>query len=126
MFVSDDVVKDLAQIVHEVNRAFCESIGDNSQKPWSEAPEYNHHSAMAAVRAICDCPTLSPDDVHKIWIETKKSDGWKYGPTKDKDKMTHPSMIPYAELSSVEKYKDWLVLYVTKSYADFVKEEHLS
>lgn len=123
MFVTDDKVKALARIVHETNKGFCESIGDMSQKPWSEAPGYNHQSAMSTVRAICDCPTITPEDCHDIWVETKKSDGWVYGKTKDWDKKTHPSLIPYKELNAIEKYKDWLVIYTTKCYLDFMAKE---
>lgn len=30
---------DVAQIAHEINKAYCESIGDTSQPSWEEAPE---------------------------------------------------------------------------------------
>jgi hypothetical protein len=30
---------DIAKVCHETNRAYCETLGDNSQPPWEEAPE---------------------------------------------------------------------------------------
>ena len=30
---------DIAQICHAANRAYCQLLGDNSQLPWSEAPD---------------------------------------------------------------------------------------
>jgi hypothetical protein len=116
-------IKALARMVHEANRAFCTSIGDNSQEPWNEAPEYNHESAMVTVRALCLNPDLSPADIHDIWVETKKKDGYVYGPVKDRTKKTHPSIIPYQDLSVEEKYKDYIVLYTVKSYTDFLEQE---
>lgn len=31
-------IEDVAQVCHEVNKAYCESIGDNSQPEWDTAP----------------------------------------------------------------------------------------
>ncbi len=122
VYVSDNKVRALAKMVHEANKAFCESIGDNSQLPWSEAPEYNHTSTCAGVRAICDNPDMPPDELHNVWMESKKADGWVYGKVKDREKKTHPSIVPYAELSASEKYKDSLVKAIVVSYLDFLTQ----
>ena len=119
--VPEHKVKALAKMVHEANKAFCESIGDNSQVPWGEAPEYNHTSAIIGVRAICENPDITPDESHNVWWNTKKADGWIYGEVKDKEKKTHPSMVPYDKLSTVEKYKDHLVKSIVMSYLNFIK-----
>lgn len=29
----------IAQVAHEINKAYCEAIGDNSQVSWENAPE---------------------------------------------------------------------------------------
>jgi hypothetical protein len=113
-------IKALAKMVHEANKAFCESIGDFSQMPWSEAPEYNHQSAMVGVEAICKNPNISPEESHDVWMATKKADGWVYGETKNKEEKTHPSIVPYAELSAAEKYKDHLVKAIVLSYVNFM------
>ena len=115
----DKRIKSLAKIIHEANRAFCQEIGDDSQQPWSEAPEYNHQSAMVGVKALCENPSLTPEESHDVWAKAKQDDGWVYGPTKDKEKKTHPSLVPYDQLSDSEKYKDHLVRAITKSYLDF-------
>lgn len=114
-------VKALSKMVHEANKVFCEANGDFSQEHWSEAPDYNHTSAMVTVQALLDNPDTSPEDLHDIWMNTKKADGWVYGETKDREKKTHPSIVPYDDLNVVEKYKDHLVRDIVLSYVNFRK-----
>jgi hypothetical protein len=120
--VSESKVKALSRMVHEANRAFCDELGDTSQKPWNEAPGYNHTSAMVGIQAVCDNPDITPSQIHDVWMESKKKDGWVYGPKKDKKKKTHPSVVPYEELSASEQYKDYLVIYIVKSYLDYLAQ----
>lgn len=38
----------IARVCHEVNRAYCQALGDNSQPTWEEAPQWqrqNHEQA---------------------------------------------------------------------------------
>lgn len=41
----------IAKRAHEVNRAYCASIGDHSQPAWEDAPQWQKDSAIAGVRA---------------------------------------------------------------------------
>lgn len=123
MVVSEEIVKRLSRMVHDLNKSFCEIHGDFSQKPWSEAPGYNHTSAMAGIQAVIDNPQITPSQIHDVWMDNKKADGWVYGETKDYDKKTHPSIVPYAELSATEQFKDYLVIYTVKSYLDFMNPD---
>ncbi|MBL9151867.1 MAG: hypothetical protein JNK37_05265 [Verrucomicrobiales bacterium] len=43
---------------------------------------------------------------HAGWMAEKIELGWQYGPERDDDAKVHPSIIPYADLSEVEKEKD--------------------
>jgi len=43
---------------------------------------------------------------HIRWSWEKRLNGWRYGKTKDNFNKTHPSLIPFEELSESEKEKD--------------------
>jgi len=43
---------------------------------------------------------------HDHWCREKTSEGWKYGPEKDSHQKTHPSILPWDELSGSEKEKN--------------------
>jgi hypothetical protein len=43
---------------------------------------------------------------HERWMQEKIAEGWHYGAKRDDRKKTHPSIIPYKDLSESEKEKD--------------------
>jgi hypothetical protein len=98
-------IKQIAEIAHEANRAYCKALGDFSQKSWEDAPEWQKNSAIAGVKVIFKDPNISPGEQHKVWMSYKIADGWKYGVSKNSDKKTHPCLIPYAELPIEQKIK---------------------
>jgi len=104
-----------AQAAHEANRILCQALGDNSQVPWSEAPQWQKDSAIQGAMAVWDNPEITPDQQHQSWMNTKLADGWKYGPVKDAEAKTHPCMVPYSELPKDQRLKDHLFGIVVRS-----------
>jgi len=104
----DDLIAVTAMVAHEVNRAYCEAIGDDSQVPWDEAPDWQKESAMAGVQFHLDNPDAGPEASHESWLEMKKADGWKYGKKKDEEKKTHPCFKPFNKLPKAQQAKDHL------------------
>ena len=45
-------------------------------------------------------------NTHEVWSQGRMAEGWTYGPELDYEKKTHPSLIPYEELSESEKDYD--------------------
>jgi hypothetical protein len=101
-------IEAIAKVCHEVNRGYCKAIGDTSQVPWDEAPEWQRKSAIQGVQFVLDDPDSTPENQHESWMDGKRADGWKYGPVKDPAKKEHPAFVPYAELPQEQKIKDHL------------------
>ena len=97
-----------AAAAHNVNRAYCQGLGDHSQEEWGESPHWQRESAMAGVAAIIASPEITPADLHGEWLAVKESEGWIYGDVKDAEKKTHPCMIPYEDLPVEQRTKDAL------------------
>jgi hypothetical protein len=97
---------DIARATHEMNRLFCQLIGDFSQPPWKEAPDWQRESAAAGVQAVLDGTTQTAEDQHVQWVRQKLDDGWTYGPEKDAEKKTHPCLVPYHKLPPEQQAKD--------------------
>ncbi len=100
--------RSIAQIAHEQNRIYCESIDDFSQEHWDDAPEWQRDSAINGVDAISKGEITSPHGSHVNWLEEKEKDGWKYGPEKNPEEKTHPCFMPFDELPAQQQFKDHL------------------
>lgn len=98
----------IAQVCHEANRAFCRTLGDNSQLPWDEAPEWQRKSAIEGVLFRMKNPGAAPAQMHQSWLDAKLRDGWRFGPVKDPEKKEHPCMLPYRDLPFEQRQKDFL------------------
>jgi hypothetical protein len=53
-------VEKIAQIAHEINAAYCRSIGDNTQPTWENAPEWQKSSSTNGVKFHLENPDASP------------------------------------------------------------------
>jgi len=114
-------VEDIARVAHEVNKAFCQSIGDNSQPNWGNAPEWQKTSAIKGVIFHLNNPNAGPSHSHDEWLKEKTATGWKYGLVKDPELKTHPCIVPYELLPTEQKSKDYLfkaLIHALKSHLD--------
>lgn len=102
-----------ARAAHEANRAYCIALGDNTQVPWDEAPEWQRASCIEGVKGVIKGST--PEESHAGWLRHKEADGWVYGMEKDPEKKTHPCMVPYAELPMSQRMKDHIFVGVVRS-----------
>lgn len=109
-------IHDIAKACHEANRVYCKSLADFSQKPWLEAPDWQRLSAQNGVRFLLDNPTALPSDSHECWMAEKLAGGWKHGPVKDEALKEHPCLVPYDELSPLQRLKDELFLAIVRSF----------
>lgn len=104
-----------AQIAHEVNRAWCESLGDMSQPAWEDAPDWQKDSAITGMTVNMLNGTGSPEESHKSWFDHKRKDGWHWGPVKDPEVKEHPCMVPYDQLPPEQRHKDKLFTTIAKA-----------
>jgi len=100
---------------HEANRAYCAALGDNSQPPWAEAPEWQRASALNGVRFHDANPNATPEASHESWYAEKEAAGWRYGVAKDPHAKTHPCMLPYHELPVEQRAKDYIFRAVVRA-----------
>lgn len=110
----------IAKTCHEVNKAFCESIGDFSQPNWGDAPEWQQQSAINGVEYHLLNPNSTPADSHNNWMTEKLKEGWVYGTEKSPDKKEHPCLVSYDTLPKEQQTKDLLFISVVRSFEESV------
>lgn len=109
------MVTAIARAAHEANRAYCISIGDDSQVSWDDAPEWQQASSRNGVHLLLANPDTTSEELHESWVREKVADGWVPGDVKDAEAKTHPCLVPYSQLSLEQRIKDSLYGAVCKS-----------
>lgn len=107
----------IAKTAHEINRAYCKSIGDESQPSWEDAPEWQKDSAINGVNFHLLNPDADPKASHENWLAQKTAEGWQYGEEKNVEAKTHPCFVPYEQLPVEQRAKDFLFRQVVHSMA---------
>ncbi len=69
------------------------------------------------------------ENAHDVWARQRMNEGWTYGPQRDDEKMHHPDLIPYAQLTECEKEYDRQMAFntiklVIKLGYDLIKNDH--
>lgn len=98
----------VAIVCHQANKAWCEGNGDNSQKDWGEAEQWQRDSAIKGVQFRIDNPDSGHDAQHNSWMKEKVDNGWMYGEAKDPVAKTHPCIVPFEQLPEFQQKKDAL------------------
>lgn len=113
-------IQDIARVAHEANRAYCLTLGDDSQAPWESAADWQKQSSITGVTGILNGTITKPEQAHESWLAEKKEQGWKYGPVKNAEKKEHHCFVPYSELPAEQRRKDSLFFAVVKACADYI------
>lgn len=108
-------IEEIAKVCHEANRGYCKALGDDSQLPWDEAPQWAKTSAINGVRFHLDNPNAGPSGSHENWLKEKEQEGWKYGEIKDPEKKEHPCFVPYDQLPKEQQAKDYIFTSIVKT-----------
>lgn len=112
---------DIAKVCHNLNKAYCESLGDFSQKYWSDTSAEIRESAIKGVKFILDKNLdVKPSDSHMSWYDNKVANQWSYGPVKCEINKTHPCLVPFHLLPKEQQLKDILFVETVKSLAGYL------
>ncbi len=101
MNLSAKSIEACARAAHEVNRAYCIAIGDDSQSTWEHAPKWQRDMITTIGQKI-DGALLGQDEGGALFVGTKK-------------------MVPYASLPPAQRAKDALFLAVVRATAEALR-----
>jgi hypothetical protein len=98
----------IARVCHEVNKAYCEALGDTSQVSWEDAPKWQKDSALLGVELHQSNHEAGPKASHESWLKQKKLEGWSFGGIKDPENKKHPCMVNFEDLPKAQQAKDYI------------------
>lgn len=106
--MKDDMNKtEIARVAHEVNKSYCEALGDTSQLTWEDAPQWQRDSALMGVE-LHTSGDHGPEASHASWMAQKVAEGWVYGPEKNPELKQHHCIVPFADLPAAQQAKDFI------------------
>lgn len=74
---------------------------------WSEREQPFKDQFIEVIERQCgDQRSNSPEELHGSWMQAYFSMGWVYGEKYDREKKTHPDLVPYSQLGQLERDKD--------------------
>lgn len=64
-------------------------------------------------QSLLDLSDIIAKNVHENWAKKRLDEGWTYGPSRDEATKSHPCLVPYEELTELEKSYDRQTAYET-------------
>lgn len=98
----------IARVVHEAIRAYQTALGEDAAASWEDAELWLKHLTLSGVEFRANNPAAPIAALHDRWALELRQNGWNYGAVKDTHLKTHPSLVPFEQLSQSERRKDVL------------------
>jgi len=90
---------------------------------WDEREQPFKDQFLKVIERQCsDQRSRSPEELHGSWMQAYFSMGWTYGPY-DREKKTHPDLVPYADLHDLERDKDAVFVALCEIARQWIREE---
>ena len=92
--------------------------------PWNEREEVFTKQFMAVIERQCgEQRSSSPEELHGSWMQAYFAMGWMYAEVYDREKRTHPDLVPYAQLGQLEKDKDAVFVALCNIAREFIYDQ---
>jgi hypothetical protein len=108
--------KQIAKTAHAVHLAYCELNDLSTQPKWGKLTREHKQTIKSTVKKILSGEIESVKNAHENFVEFKKSNGWVYGKTYDRDKKINPRLCDYEKLSHHDKVKETLFFECVNSF----------
>ena len=93
---------------------------------WNEREEDFKRQFLAVIERQCgEKRSKSPEELHGSWVQSYLTMGWIYGEVYDREKHTHPDLVPYALLGQLERDKDAVFIALCEIARQFIYDTSL-
>ncbi len=110
----------IAEICHTVNRAYCQSLKDDSKPSWENSPEWQKKSIINGVKFHLDNPDATASSGHEKWLDEKRKEGWVYGAVKNVDLKQHPCFLKFDDIPKEFKAKGFVFKAIVNSLSEII------
>ena len=92
--------------------------------PWKEREEAFRTQFLEVIeRQSGPLRSRSPEELHGGWMQAYIEMGWIYGEQYDREKKTHPDLVPYIDLGQLERDKDSVFIALCEIARQFIYDQ---
>ena len=92
----------------------------NNEPDWNisfdDETTENKNMLYEFIQNIIKNPDITGEKIHNDWANYKIKNGWKYGRQTDRKNKIHNCLIPFDELTPLQKLKDDVIITIIKNY----------
>lgn len=111
----------IAEIAHQIVRVYDVANGNVNSPDWANLPDADKQQCLKQVEFYLDNPEVTPDQVHKVWLQKKAVEGWGHGPIFDLQHKQDPLFVEYISLPVSQKLKYHVFQQVVKILKQFLQ-----
>lgn len=101
---------------HKILLTIRQINNETDLREYSELSELEKTLLIESAMQVVYEDISTAKECHDIWMKIKIDQGYKYGEIKCDKEKTHPCMIPFEELSFLQKLKDELFVNMVRMY----------
>jgi len=91
--------------------------------PWGEREDDFRAQFLGVIeRQTGPERSSSPEELHGGWMQAYFTNGWVYGETYSRENRTHPDLVPYSKLGTLEKDKDAVFVLLCEIARLYIRE----
>lgn len=108
----------LATIIHAAVVTLKAAHGQPDTRTFADLPEAQRALSLELIEMLTPNPGVTPEYLHKLWLQRMRAAGWSYGDKLDVEQRTHPALRDWRQLDEVDKRKDALVIAIIQALTD--------
>lgn len=91
---------------------------------WDDRPEEFREQMRPVIDMMCGPDRKSsPEELHDDWVKAYEAMGWTHAEIRDPIAKTHPDMVPYGDLGTLEQDKDAVFVALCEIARQWIREE---
>lgn len=111
----------LGEMCYEQNRVISLELGEPDLGNWDNLSQEIKDSIINGIMNILKNPGISPEENHENWLKYKRAEGWAYGKEQDSENKISKYLLPWSELTDLQKQKDEIFINIINQFKDEIE-----